>query len=76
MLIVLTRGNPQDTPGLNAAQNEAVNRAWAEGHDRLAALSSRGSNRVVPNSGHYIQIDQPQAVIDAVTSAVTQIRGR
>jgi pimeloyl-ACP methyl ester carboxylesterase len=76
VLIVLTRGNPQNTPGLNAEQNQAINGAWGEGHDRLAALSSRGSNRVVPNSGHYIQIDQPQAVIDAVTSAVTQIRGR
>jgi hypothetical protein len=54
----------------------AVDRAWGEGHDRLAALSSRGSNTVVPGSGHYIQFDQPQAVIDAVMRGIAQIRGR
>jgi hypothetical protein len=29
---------------------------------------------VVPDSTHYIQYDQPQALIDAVTRAVTAIR--
>jgi hypothetical protein len=31
---------------------------------------------MVPGSGHYIQYDQPQAVIDAVKRAVTEIRSR
>jgi hypothetical protein len=31
---------------------------------------------VVPNSSHYIQLDQPQAVIDAVRSVVDQARKR
>jgi pimeloyl-ACP methyl ester carboxylesterase len=75
-LIVLTRGNPQTMPGLTPEQNAAIHRAWVAGHDRLAALSSRGSNIVVPDSGHYIQFDQPQAVIDAVTRALAEIRGR
>jgi pimeloyl-ACP methyl ester carboxylesterase len=74
-LIVLTRGNAQGNPGFTAKQSVAIDRAWGAGHDRLAALSTRGSNTVVPNTGHYIQYDQPQAVIDAVTRAVTEIRG-
>jgi pimeloyl-ACP methyl ester carboxylesterase len=74
-LIVLTRGKEQSNPGFTAEQSVAVNKAWMAGHDRLAALSTRGSNTVVPDSGHYIQYDQPQAVIDAVTRAITDIRG-
>ena len=75
-LVVLTRGNEIGNPGFTAEQSAAMNRAWKAGHDRLAALSTRGSNTVVPDSGHYIQYDQPQAVIDAVKRAVTEIRGR
>ena len=75
-LIVLTRGNAQGNPGFTAEQSVAIDRAWKAGHDRLAALSTRGSNIMVPGSGHYIQYDQPQAVIDAVKRAVTEIRSR
>lgn len=75
-LIVLTRGKEQSNPGFTAEQSVAVNKAWMAGHDRLAALSTRGSNTVVPDSGHYIQIDQPQAVIDAVAKAVAMVRER
>jgi pimeloyl-ACP methyl ester carboxylesterase len=75
-LIVLTRGNEVGNPGFTTEQSAAMNQAWKAGHDKLAALSTRGSNTVVPNSGHYIQYDQPQAVIDAVKRAITEIRGR
>ena len=75
-LIVLTRGNEVGNPGFTAEQSAVMNKAWNAGHDRLAALSTHGSNRVVPNSGHYIHYDQPQAVIDAVTRALAEIRGR
>jgi len=75
-LIVLTRGDEIGNPGFTAEQSAAINRAWKTGHDRLAALSTHGSNTVVPGSGHYIHYDQPQAVIDAVKRAITEIRGR
>jgi pimeloyl-ACP methyl ester carboxylesterase len=75
-LIVLTRGKEVGNPGFTAEQSAALNRAWKAGHDKLAALSTRGSDTVVPDSGHYIQYDQPRAVIDAVKRAVTEIRGR
>ncbi len=61
-------------PHVIARQNAAREQAWNEGHNRLAALSSRGSNKVVPNSSHYIQIDQPLAVIDAVVKVVEEVR--
>jgi pimeloyl-ACP methyl ester carboxylesterase len=75
-LIVLTRGTALVNPGFTAEQNVAINQAWKAGHDKLAALSNRGSNSVVPNSSHYIHYDQPQAVVDAVIRAVTEIRAR
>jgi pimeloyl-ACP methyl ester carboxylesterase len=48
--------------------------SWNAGHDRLAALSQRGSNTPVPNTSHYIQVDQPKIVIDAVIKAVHDVR--
>jgi pimeloyl-ACP methyl ester carboxylesterase len=75
-LVVLTRGTSWNLPGITPEQNAAVDQAWKAGHDRLAALSTHGSNAVVPGSGHFIQYDQPQAVIDAVKRAITEIRGR
>jgi len=37
-------------------------------------MSTRGVNEIVPNSGHYIQYDHPQVVIDAVNQAVAIAR--
>jgi pimeloyl-ACP methyl ester carboxylesterase len=34
--------------------------------DRMAALSTRGRHVMAPNSGHWVPLDEPQAVIDAV----------
>jgi len=47
---------------------------WESLHLDVAAMSSRGVNEIVPNSGHYIQYDHPQVVIDAVNQAVTIAR--
>ena len=38
------------------------------------ALSSRGSHRRVEHSGHYIQKDRPDVVIDAVQEVVRDVR--
>jgi pimeloyl-ACP methyl ester carboxylesterase len=35
-------------------------------HEADAALSTRGENLVIPHSGHWIQLDAPEAVIEAV----------
>jgi pimeloyl-ACP methyl ester carboxylesterase len=74
-LIVLTAGSNPD-PGLTEAENQAWAREWSRAHDDIAAASSRGQNRTVQGSGHYIQIQQPQVVIDAVTEVVGEARRR
>ena len=75
-LVVLTSSKPIAGPGLKPEWSAAVDQAWKAGHDRIAALSTRGSNTVVPDSGHNIQHDQPQAVIDAVKKAIAELRAR
>ena len=43
-------------------------------HADLARLSSRGVHRIIKQSGHEIQLDQPQAVVDAVDEVLRQLR--
>jgi pimeloyl-ACP methyl ester carboxylesterase len=73
-LVVLTAGQPAKDPGLSDAQNQAWQKIWMQGHDQMAALSSRGQNHIVPGSGHFIQFEKPQAVIDAVEEVVAAAR--
>jgi pimeloyl-ACP methyl ester carboxylesterase len=42
-------------------------------HEALARLSSRGLHRIIKGSGHHIQLDKPQAVIDAVDEVLRQV---
>lgn len=72
-LIVLTAGRTEDIP-IPQSQVHALWLATKEAHDRVAALSSRGVNFVVAGSGHFVQVDQPTAVISAVDEIVDQAR--
>ncbi len=40
----------------------------------LAALSPRGKQVVAEQSGHYIQVDQPEAVVAAIREVVEAAR--
>jgi len=41
-------------------------------HEPLARLSSRGTHRVVPNSGHDVPDEAPEAVVDAIRTMLQQ----
>lgn len=49
---------------------------WESLHLDVAAMSTRGVNEIVPNSGHYIQYDHPQVVVDAISQALAIARER
>ena len=51
-----------------------VNEAWEKMQEEMAHLSTRGTQTIVKNSSHYIQIDRPDVVIDAVRAVVEQAR--
>lgn len=76
-LIVLTR--PKDTVSLGANETEQTRAIlwanWTTMHDALAARSIRGENRNVAATGHYIQLDQPQTVIDAIDDVLDRLKG-
>jgi pimeloyl-ACP methyl ester carboxylesterase len=76
-IIVLTSTKvPELPPGTPDAVNAratfaAMDAEMHRGQAELAALSSRGVQRLVPNSGHYIQLDQPDAVIGAIKEVIS-----
>lgn len=67
-MIVLTRS----APGSSDPTATASFFAWNTAHDQTAKLSTRGVNRIVPDSNHYIQIDHPTAVVDAIDAVIHQ----
>ena len=73
-LVVLTRGDLNRLPGLTADEAARAEAAWKAGHDRVAALSSKGTNIVVPHSGHFIQLDQPGIVITQLKHLIAKVQ--
>jgi len=74
-LIVLTAGQ-QMAPGATPFDNRRVPapEAVIAAQDRLTALSARGEQRVVAESGHLMHLDAAEAVIVAVRDAIQMIR--
>ena len=65
-LVVLTATDNTIFPQLAPDQKEAAAALWSLMHREVAALSSRGVHRRVANTSHFIQLDQPEAVIEAI----------
>jgi len=75
-LVVIGRGTPFERTardGSNAQTNRmtddqfaAWDRIWAEFQRDLAKRSERGEYRIAEKSGHWIQRDQPELVIQAI----------
>jgi pimeloyl-ACP methyl ester carboxylesterase len=73
-LAVLSRDPDKPSADLPADLAQPANAAWEKMQEELAHLSTRGTRTIAKNSGHYIQIDRPDVVIDAVHSVVEQVR--
>ena len=75
-LIVLSHGKTPPMPGLSAEVSRELNQVFQQMHIELAAQSSRGKRIIAEKSGHYIQLDQPELVIDAIREVVEAARRR
>jgi hypothetical protein len=70
-VLVLEHGKPG--PGLRqltAEQNAALDRIWTELQRDLAKRSPKGEYRLAAESGHFIQRDQPELVIQAIRELI------
>jgi pimeloyl-ACP methyl ester carboxylesterase len=65
-LVVLTQGGKKMKP--------EIYKTWVEMQNELAALSSRGTHIFAASAGHYIQLEEPQLVVHAVSQVVSQAR--
>ncbi len=75
-IMILTRSPNPRRPNESQELSDAKNRMWVGLHDDIAQLSTHGVHRIVPEAGHYIQFDQPQAVNDAILDVVKSSRLR
>jgi pimeloyl-ACP methyl ester carboxylesterase len=73
-LAVLSHDPDKPSADLPADLARPTNDAWEKMQEELAQLSTRGSQTIAKNSSHYIQIDRPDIVIEAVRNVVEQAR--
>jgi pimeloyl-ACP methyl ester carboxylesterase len=63
-------------PNLAGRPGELITKLRVAAVADMARLSSRGASRVITGSGHYVQIDRPDAVIVAVKATLDDRSGR
>ena len=73
-LAVLSHDPDKPSADLPADLAKPTNDAWEKMQEELGHLSTRGTQVIAKNSSHYIQIDRPDVVIDAVRNVVQQAR--
>jgi pimeloyl-ACP methyl ester carboxylesterase len=75
-LIVLSRGQAEPIAGQSAAESAQGEATWQLMQGELAGLSSNSQQRFAEQSGHYIQLQQPARVIDAIRQLVDASLGQ
>lgn len=75
-VLILTRTiSPYLIPGQPQSEmNKAGEAAHRKSLDAIVALAPAGEIREVPNAAHFIQLDQPDAVSDAVIGMAKRLR--
>jgi hypothetical protein len=68
-LIVISRGKKEDSPD-SPEELDRTEQAWRSFQTDLAGRSTKGKQIIAEKSGHYIQFDQPELVIDAIRQIV------
>jgi pimeloyl-ACP methyl ester carboxylesterase len=79
-IVVLTANAPmaesvRKSLKISQEKSEEFQAVWRKLHDEEASWSSRSRHQLVADATHYIQIDRPDVVIEAVRSVVEQVRG-
>jgi len=73
-LAVLSHDPDKPSSELPADLAKPTNEAWEKMQEELAHLSTRGTQAIAKSSAHYIQLDRPDVVIEAIRNVVNQVR--
>lgn len=73
-LAVISRTDPDWPAGIAPELAERLEQTWQTMQTHLAGLSSNSLHVVAPHSGHLVQYDQPQIVVDAISKVVEAVR--
>ena len=72
-LVVLSAG-AREFPGFSQEQSDKYNEAWTKSGAALTQVSQNSEQIIVEDSGHYIHLEQPDLVIDAIRQVVDAAR--
>jgi len=73
-LAVLSHDPDKPDPDLPFDLLQPTNDAWQQMQEELSHLSTRGTHVIAKHSGHYIQLDRPDQVIEAVRKVMNEAR--
>jgi pimeloyl-ACP methyl ester carboxylesterase len=73
-LAVLSHDPDKSSAELPTDLAKPTNEAWEKMQEEMAHLSPRGTQTIARNSAHYIQIDRPDVVVEAIRNVVEQAR--
>jgi len=73
-LVVLSHGKAQHDPGVSPEVQSEMEGVWADMQKQMCRLSSSCSQTIAQESGHFIQRDEPQLVVDSVRTVVESVR--
>ncbi len=74
-LVVMGRGLPQPLPGITDAEYRELDKDWKTLQERMLRLSSRSRLVIAEKSDHFIQLRQPELVVEAIRDVWEQAQG-
>ncbi len=73
LLVLTERSHPA---GPVDPEDQEFGRGWDELMNQSARLSTRGRRVIANHSGHFIQLDRPDVVVNAIRDIVSEVRAR
>jgi pimeloyl-ACP methyl ester carboxylesterase len=73
-LIVLSHGLPDLSLNLTDTEQAQFEQEWTNMQHELVKLSTKSKQIIAQHSGHYIQLDQPELVVNAVNELIQDLK--
>lgn len=69
-MLILAGSKPLPELADRPEEADKLQKLWLTMRLELAAISTRGVLRIVPDAGHFIQVDQPFVVVEAIREMI------